>query len=415
MTNLRFVLLATTALTAMQFASSASHAQSAAPIVVAQAQTPELGPDGKPKQPPKGAPAAPRPRARPHPRRRQHRLTRQHRLRQLPRRRAQLRRHPRRHRRRHVQLLLRRHHPLPLRSRRRRLRPRRRSNMLRPLRRRHHPRRVRLRPRRRLPQRLRSSTRRHRRRLHRVRRHGPRLRRRPRPRLPPRQHQRRDGPRLPRPPHLHRQPHLRRPRRRHAWHTAGWPPRCTPAGSSRHASGSRIIARSRGYARASDHADAQCRHSDRAVRASGSGTDACASDGPRTPSPHRRLRQAPGAPTAPSGRPGPTPTPAPSATPAPTATPAPGGTVPGRQGGTPPAGAPAAGTPADAAAGGRAAPAAGSPCRRRSAIYRVWHGGRSATARQGAIRSADGYVRFPRRAHDHHARCRRRRVRRSVT
>ena len=42
MTNLRFVLLATTALTAMQFAGSASHAQSAAPIVVAQAQSPEI-------------------------------------------------------------------------------------------------------------------------------------------------------------------------------------------------------------------------------------------------------------------------------------------------------------------------------------------------------------------------------------
>src|SRR5271156_2833507 len=62
MTKLRLVLLATTALTAMQFASTASHAQSA-PIVVAQAKE-ELGPDGKPKQPPKGAqppakPAAP--------------------------------------------------------------------------------------------------------------------------------------------------------------------------------------------------------------------------------------------------------------------------------------------------------------------------------------------------------------------
>ncbi len=54
MTNLRLVLLATTALTAMQFASPASHAQTA-PIVVAQAKE-ELGPDGKPKQPPKGAP-----------------------------------------------------------------------------------------------------------------------------------------------------------------------------------------------------------------------------------------------------------------------------------------------------------------------------------------------------------------------
>ncbi|HWZ40196.1 MAG TPA: OmpA family protein [Bradyrhizobium sp.] len=62
MTKLRLVLLATTALTAMQFASTAAHAQSA-PIVVAQAKE-ELGPDGKPKQPPKGAqppakPAAP--------------------------------------------------------------------------------------------------------------------------------------------------------------------------------------------------------------------------------------------------------------------------------------------------------------------------------------------------------------------
>src|ERR1700754_2461038 len=53
MTKLRLVLLATTALTAMQFASTTSHAQSA-PIVVAQAKE-ELGPDGKPKQPPKGA------------------------------------------------------------------------------------------------------------------------------------------------------------------------------------------------------------------------------------------------------------------------------------------------------------------------------------------------------------------------
>ncbi|UPJ88377.1 OmpA family protein [Bradyrhizobium sp. 183] len=58
MTNLRFVLLATTALTAMQFASSASHAQGAPPLVVAQAQPQEIGPDGKPKQPPKGPPAA---------------------------------------------------------------------------------------------------------------------------------------------------------------------------------------------------------------------------------------------------------------------------------------------------------------------------------------------------------------------
>ncbi|WP_446471706.1 OmpA family protein [Bradyrhizobium campsiandrae] len=48
----------------MQFASSASHAQSAPPLVVAQAQ-PELGPDGKPKQPPKEAPKGPPPAARP--------------------------------------------------------------------------------------------------------------------------------------------------------------------------------------------------------------------------------------------------------------------------------------------------------------------------------------------------------------
>lgn len=59
MTNLRFVLLATTALTAMQFASSASQAQNAPPLVVAQAQPQETGPDGKPKQPPKGPAAAP--------------------------------------------------------------------------------------------------------------------------------------------------------------------------------------------------------------------------------------------------------------------------------------------------------------------------------------------------------------------
>ncbi len=64
MTHLRLVLLATTALTAMQFASSASHAQTAS-IVVAQARE-ELGPDGKPKAPAKGsadsrAPAAPAP------------------------------------------------------------------------------------------------------------------------------------------------------------------------------------------------------------------------------------------------------------------------------------------------------------------------------------------------------------------
>ena len=65
MTKLRLVLLATTALTAMQFAGPASHAQTA-PLVVAQAKD-ELGPDGKPKAPPKGAPPAPKPPARPTP------------------------------------------------------------------------------------------------------------------------------------------------------------------------------------------------------------------------------------------------------------------------------------------------------------------------------------------------------------
>src|ERR1700722_3427111 len=61
MTKLRFVLLATTALTAMQFVSPSSQAQTA-PLVVAQAQT-EVGPDGKPKpkEPPKAAPAHPAP------------------------------------------------------------------------------------------------------------------------------------------------------------------------------------------------------------------------------------------------------------------------------------------------------------------------------------------------------------------
>src|SRR6202142_4416220 len=57
MTKLRLVLLATTALTAMQFASPSSHAPTA-PLVVAEAN--EVGPDGKPK--PKDAPkAAPSP------------------------------------------------------------------------------------------------------------------------------------------------------------------------------------------------------------------------------------------------------------------------------------------------------------------------------------------------------------------
>src|ERR1700684_4713851 len=56
MTKLRLALLATTALTAMQLTSLPSHAQTA-PLVVAQAQN-EVGPDGKPKPPPKGAPPA---------------------------------------------------------------------------------------------------------------------------------------------------------------------------------------------------------------------------------------------------------------------------------------------------------------------------------------------------------------------
>ena len=61
MTQLRLVLLATTALTAMQFAAPASHAQTA-PMVVAQAKE-ELGPDGKPKPKPAPPAVAPRPRA----------------------------------------------------------------------------------------------------------------------------------------------------------------------------------------------------------------------------------------------------------------------------------------------------------------------------------------------------------------
>src|SRR6266436_4853049 len=55
MTKLRIVLLATSALTVTQLATFASHAQTA-PLVVAQGTKEELGPDGKPKAPPKGAP-----------------------------------------------------------------------------------------------------------------------------------------------------------------------------------------------------------------------------------------------------------------------------------------------------------------------------------------------------------------------
>src|SRR5579872_2993645 len=54
MINLRTALLATTTLTAMQLATTPSHAQGA-PTVVAQARE-EVGPDGKPRQPPKEAP-----------------------------------------------------------------------------------------------------------------------------------------------------------------------------------------------------------------------------------------------------------------------------------------------------------------------------------------------------------------------
>src|ERR1700678_3359442 len=63
MTKLRLLLLATTALTAMHFASTPSHAQTT-PQVMAQAKE-ELGPDGKPKQPPKQPPKAGPPPARP--------------------------------------------------------------------------------------------------------------------------------------------------------------------------------------------------------------------------------------------------------------------------------------------------------------------------------------------------------------
>src|ERR1700709_2588623 len=59
MTKLRLVLFATTALTAMPFAGPASHAQDA-PLVLAQAKE-EVGPDGKPKAPPKAAPPPARP------------------------------------------------------------------------------------------------------------------------------------------------------------------------------------------------------------------------------------------------------------------------------------------------------------------------------------------------------------------
>ena len=60
MTNLRILLLATTALTATQLANSASHAQTA-PLVVAQAK--DEAPPGAKKEAPKGAPPAAAPKA----------------------------------------------------------------------------------------------------------------------------------------------------------------------------------------------------------------------------------------------------------------------------------------------------------------------------------------------------------------
>src|SRR5207253_6625301 len=56
----RLALLTTTALTVVHLASPVAHARNAdAPLVVAQAAPPaETGPDGKPKQPPKGPPPA---------------------------------------------------------------------------------------------------------------------------------------------------------------------------------------------------------------------------------------------------------------------------------------------------------------------------------------------------------------------
>ena len=64
MTKLRLVLLASTALTAMQFVTPPSHATDSSTVVMAQAKE-ELGPDGKPK--PKPAPPAAAPPARPAP------------------------------------------------------------------------------------------------------------------------------------------------------------------------------------------------------------------------------------------------------------------------------------------------------------------------------------------------------------
>ncbi|MGC2777342.1 MAG: hypothetical protein WA418_17075, partial [Bradyrhizobium sp.] len=59
MSKLRVLLLATTALSAMQLTSSGSYAQSA-PMIVAQGPGGpgggEVGPDGRPKQPPHGQP-----------------------------------------------------------------------------------------------------------------------------------------------------------------------------------------------------------------------------------------------------------------------------------------------------------------------------------------------------------------------
>src|SRR5829696_5459864 len=64
MTNLRILLLATTALTATQLATSASHAQTA-PVVMAQAKDGDTAPPGARKEAPKGAPPPPPPAAAP--------------------------------------------------------------------------------------------------------------------------------------------------------------------------------------------------------------------------------------------------------------------------------------------------------------------------------------------------------------
>ncbi|MDU6464458.1 MAG: OmpA family protein, partial [Bradyrhizobium sp.] len=65
MSKLRVLLLATTALSAMQLTSSGSYAQGT-PMVVAQGSGGgEVGPDGRPKQQPQGQPQRPGPGAPP--------------------------------------------------------------------------------------------------------------------------------------------------------------------------------------------------------------------------------------------------------------------------------------------------------------------------------------------------------------